>query len=82
MAEDIRKILSDYIAANVLKQPGRAVAPDEKIISSGMIDSFSAVDLALFVEERFRVRIADTELDGKTFDTVEALAALIEKRKK
>ena len=72
--------LSQFIAGEILKQPGREIAPDAALISSGMIDSFSLMDLALFVEDNFGVRIEDTELNADTFDTLEALAALISSR--
>jgi acyl carrier protein len=39
------------------------------------------MDLALFVEDAFGVRIEDTELNAQTFDTLNQLAALIESRK-
>jgi len=43
-----------------------------------MIDSFSLVDLALFVEDTFNVRIEDAELNAQTFNSLNQLAALIE----
>lgn len=72
--------LSEFIAAKILKQPGRAIRPDEALISSGLIDSFSLMDLALFVEDTFGVRIEDTELNADTFDTLEQLSSLIRAR--
>jgi acyl carrier protein len=45
-----------------------------------MIDSFSLVDLAMFVEETFGVRIDDTELNADTFDSLTQLADLIKSR--
>ncbi|MEJ5223257.1 MAG: acyl carrier protein [Anaerolineales bacterium] len=72
--------LSDFIAAKILKQPGRVIRPDEALITSGLIDSFSLMDLALFVEDTFGVRIEDTELNADTFDTLEQLSALIASR--
>ena len=73
-------ILKDFIADEILKQPGRAIAADETLISSGLIDSFSLMDLALFVEDTFDVRIEDTELNADTFDSLEALAEFIQSR--
>jgi acyl carrier protein len=46
-----------------------------------MIDSFHLVDLSLFVENEFGVRIDDSELNKETFDSIDQLAALIEQRK-
>ena len=78
--EEIISKLAAYITGQILKQPKRAIRPDELIISSGLIDSFSLVDLGLFIEDTFGVRIDDTELNANTFDTLEQLAKLIQSR--
>jgi acyl carrier protein len=78
--DEIVSKLSAYIAKDILKQPNRVIKPGEAIISSGMIDSFSLVDLGVFVEDNFGVMIADTELNADTFDTLEQLANLIQSR--
>jgi acyl carrier protein len=80
MDEIINK-LAAYITGDILKQPKRLIRPDEAIISSGLIDSFSLVDLGIFIEDNFSVRIDDTELNANTFDTLEQLAKLIQSRK-
>lgn len=80
MSEVITK-LSKFISGSILKQPNRAVDPSEPLISSGLIDSFSLMDVALFVEDNFGVRIEDTELNADTFDNLTQLASLIESRK-
>ena len=72
--------LSHFIATEILKQPDRTIQPDEALISGGLIDSFSLMDLALFVEDTFGVRIEDTELNAETFDSLSALVALIQSR--
>lgn len=73
--------LTSFIATSILKQPGREIQADEKLISSGLIDSFSLMDLALFVEDTYGVRIEDTELNAETFDTLNQLEALIHARR-
>ncbi len=80
MKDEIIQKISDYIARNVLKQPTRMIKPDQVLISSGLIDSFSLVDLALFVEDTFNVHLDDSELNKETFDTLDQLADLIESR--
>lgn len=72
--------LGEKIAAEILKQPGKKISTVEPLISSGLIDSFSLVDLAMIVEDLYGVRIDDTELNAETFDTLEQLAALISAR--
>ena len=80
MQNDITGGLSDYITAQILKQPERSISNSEALISSGLIDSFSLVDLALFIEDTYGVHIDDTELNVDTFDTLDQLAALIRQR--
>jgi len=77
---DLITKLSTFLANDILKQPNRAIAPDEPLISSGLIDSFSLMDVALFVEDNYGVRIEDTELNADTFDNLTQLASLIESR--
>jgi len=74
--------LETFIAKKILKQPNRKIGADEALISGGVIDSFSLMDLALFVEDTFGVRIEDTELNAQTFDSLTQLAALIQSRQK
>ncbi len=81
MYDPMMGILQQYIASKILKQAGRQIAPDAPLISSGLIDSFSLVDLALFVEDTFGVRIEDTELNAQTFDSLQQLAVLIQSRR-
>ena len=80
MTSEIITKLEGFITTEILKQPDRKITPDEALISGGLIDSFSLVDLALFVEETLGVRIDDTELNAETFDTLSQLAAMIESR--
>jgi acyl carrier protein len=81
MDTNIYQQLQAYVAAEMLKQPGRAIGPDEALITSGLVDSFHLVDLALFVEDSYGVRIDDAELNSDTFDTLAQLSALIESRR-
>ena len=80
MTTDIARLLEGYIVKTILKQPDRSIGEHDPLISSGLVDSFSLVDLALFVEDAFGVRIEDTELNASTFDSLRQLAAIIQDR--
>jgi len=77
---EILDTLSEQIAADILKQPKRKILPDEPLLSSGLIDSFNLIDLALLVEDSFGVHIDDTELNAETFDSLTQLVELIHAR--
>ncbi len=77
---DIRKSLSQKIATELLNQPDRDISANEPLISNGLIDSFSLVDLSILVEDNYGVLIDDSELNVDTFDTLEKLSEIIAER--
>ena len=79
---DVIPQLASFLAEKILKQPNRKITADEPLLSSGLIDSFSLMDVALYVEDTFGVRVEDTELNADTFDNLTQLAALIDSRRK
>ncbi len=87
MTDETVNILADFVSKEILKQPrssnGSARRLDEstRLISSGLVDSLTIVDLAIFVEDRFGVKLKPSELNVETFDTLGDLAKLIEERR-
>ena len=81
MSDAVETALLRYIAEKILKQPRRVIGPEEPLISSGLIDSFHLVDLALFVEDSFHVKLDDTELNAQTFDTLARLTEIVRARR-
>jgi acyl carrier protein len=82
MIDEIMSTIAKQITSEMLKQPNRVIQPDESLISSGLIDSFHLVDLALFIEDTYGVVVADSELTANTFDNLKQLTALVESRLK
>ena len=80
MTDEITTLLAGYIIAEILKQPDRILKPDDPLLSSGLVDSFHLVDLSLFVEKIFGVRIDDSELNASSFDNLNQLTAFIRER--
>ncbi len=80
MNTEIIETLSNFIASQILKQPKRVILPDEPLISNGLVDSFSLVDLSLYIEKTYKVYIDNTELNRETFDSLSQLADLIQSR--
>ena len=58
----------------------RAISADEPLVSSGIVDSFGLVDLSLFVDERFGVRIDASDLGAGRADTAAEIARLVAAR--
>ena len=72
--------LSNKIAEELLNQPEKVISADEKLVSSGLIDSFKLVDLSILIEDSYGVILDDSELNADKFDTLGELVALINSR--
>lgn len=72
--------LSKKISENILNQPGKEIAETDKLISSGLIDSFKLVDLSILIEDDYGILLDDSELNVETFDSLGDLVALINSR--
>ena len=57
------------------------VDDDENLFGSGLVNSLFAMQLVLFVESTYDVQIANEDLDIKNFHTIDAIVALIERKK-
>jgi acyl carrier protein len=66
----MEEIIRTYIAREILKRPNLVIGIDQPLISSGLIDSFRLVDLALFIEDTFHVQVNDDELTADKLDTI------------
>jgi len=71
--------LRTFITAEIMNDPDYPLKNEEELISGGLIDSFSLVELQIFIEQTFDVRVPDTELTAEAIDTINDLVAVIEK---
>lgn len=72
--------LRQYITTELMRDPDYPLKNDEALISGGLIDSFSLVELQIFIEAEFGVHIEDTELTADAIDNVNDIITLIEAR--
>jgi acyl carrier protein len=55
-------------------------APDESLFESGLLDSFTLSDLVTALESEFAIRIPDSDLTPRKFDSIERIEAYVESR--
>jgi acyl carrier protein len=75
MREELRK----FIASELIRDPDYPLQDDEPLISGGLIDSFSLVELQLFIEQQFGIRIDDTDMTVDSADNMNDIVAMIER---
>ena len=55
-------------------------APDESLFESGILDSFVLTELVAELERQFDIRIPDSDLSPRKFETIDRIAGYIEGR--
>lgn len=74
--------LRDFLRETLEKHGDHnAFADDESLFVSGRLDSFSMMNLVMFLEEAFALDFSDFEFDVSLLDSVQAISALIEAKK-
>ena len=58
---------------------GGEIGADDPLISSGIIDSFGVLELIAFLEDRCHIVLDPTRLALTEFETVNRIAALVER---
>ena len=78
MADDIKKMIIDYVKKEYLDEDStQDVNETTKLISSGIVDSFSMVSLKMFLEKKFQIKIPDEKATPEAFDSVNNIMALL-----
>jgi acyl carrier protein len=62
--------LIDFIQKQIIRRPNVRIAIDTPLVSSGLIDSFSLVDVLAKLEEVTATRIPAGKVQPKDMDTV------------
>ncbi len=70
--------LRAFITGALMRDAQYPLKNDEALISGGLIDSFSLVELQLFIEREFNVHLDDTELTSNAIDSINDLVTLID----
>jgi acyl carrier protein len=52
-------------------------SPEESLFESGLLDSFTLADLVGVLEAEFAIRIPDSDLTPRKFDTVERIQTYV-----
>ncbi len=69
--------LIEYIVHEFEMDEDAGITVDTKLISSGLIDSFSLVSLQAFIEKEFGKRIPAPKITAESFDTVRQMIEII-----
>ena len=70
------------IAGIIQRVSGKPVeaSPEESLFESGLLDSFTLTDLVTALESEFSIRIPDSDLTPRKFDSIARIEAYVQSR--
>jgi methoxymalonate biosynthesis acyl carrier protein len=72
--DEIKKEIRTFLA-RYIRDPH--VKDEDDLFASGFINSLFAMQMVLFVEKKFAVKVENDDLDRKNFATINALARFV-----
>jgi acyl carrier protein len=77
----VKEQICQFLAENFLfSSNGFELGDDVSLLEEGVIDSTGVLELVMFVEESFGLQVPDEEIVPANFDTVNNLAAYIQRK--
>jgi len=70
---DIKKFLSKYIKKTELED-------DMELFTSRLINSLFAMQLVLYLEKQYQIKVENEDLDIKNFNTINLITAFVERK--
>jgi acyl carrier protein len=81
IANPIKKRLREFVAKQFYVADPGSFDDSSSFLDRGIIDSTGVLELVAFVEGEYGLSIADEEIIPANFDSVDALAAFVARRK-
>jgi acyl carrier protein len=80
---DIATELEDFLISDIalgLDSVRKPINRDEDLLRAGVIDSFGIWKIIAFVENRFGIRVTDSDIVPNNFSSITSLKAMIERK--
>lgn len=77
----IRQTIRRYVLENFLFTDDESALKDEdSFLATGIIDSTGVMELMLFVEETFVIKVEDEEMLPENLDSIDNLVAFVQRK--
>ena len=81
MEQTIQSSVRSFIVDTYLfGEGGDTFTDDDSLLDKGLLDSTGVLELVTFLEEQFSVRAADADLMPENFDSINRIAAFVQRK--
>ncbi|PTM08500.1 MAG: acyl carrier protein [Bacteroidetes bacterium] len=79
--EDVKTTIKAFIQETFMVDDQEQLTNDVPLLSSGIIDSISALELVEFLEKTFHFKFQPHEVDQENLDTIARIEAFVKTKK-
>jgi len=76
----IKQELKQFVIDNFLYGRQEELRDEDSFLENGIIDSTGVLELISFLEERFGLELAETDLTPENLDSIDKVTRLVESR--
>jgi acyl carrier protein len=77
----LRKQIRDFVTTNFYVADPNTLEDSTSLLDQGIIDSTGVLEVIMFVETAFGVTVEDAEMLPENLDSIERIAAFVERKK-
>jgi acyl carrier protein len=77
----LRKQIRDFVTTNFYVADPNTLEDTTSLLEQGIIDSTGVLEVIMFVETAFGVTVEDAEMLPENLDSIERIAAFVERKK-
>ena len=79
--KSVEDMIREYITQNILfSSNGYPFEDDTSFLENGIIDSMNVMELVMFVEEKFHIKVKDEEIVPDNFDSIACLSSYVKSK--
>lgn len=78
---NVQQRVRQFVLENFYVSDPSEVADDTLLVATGFIDSTGMLEVITFLEEEFRIRIADDETTAENLESIERIASFVERKR-
>ena len=76
----IKGKVQNFISERFIFDPENSISADDSLLETGTIDSTSILEVVLFLEENFSIKIEDQDMVPANLDSINKIAEYVHKK--
>ena len=77
---EVKTLIKEHILNEILQRRDLPLEDDTPLIDEGYVASLQAIELVMFLEQRFQIEIVPEEVNVQDFHSLNTIAGLVESK--